>query len=213
MKHIKAEIKTQTPFIKEKRISYPMSGGQIRHLDYKDYVYFLCKGDENHPKSFHWEGRLYRAPTDKVKSWIEGDSHPWFPNNGLLKGPDAFNNYWYNIPVKHPGTKWLKLVHTFPKEVMESFRSLGTSTFSTNDYGMMYKDYTKKADKVVMKKAGDLGEFVLKQYFEKQPGVFNVQLNPQYYGAYDIEFDYEKEAKLSAEEYIMNMVKSYGEDD
>jgi len=26
MKHIKAEIKTQTPYIKENRISYPMSG-------------------------------------------------------------------------------------------------------------------------------------------------------------------------------------------
>ena len=193
MKHIKAEIKTQTPFITKKRISYPMTGGQIRHLGEKDYVWFLCKGDKNLPASFHWEGRLYRAPADKVKDWIEGDSHPWFPNNGLLKGPDKFNNCWYNIPVKHPGTKWLKLVHTFPKEVMESFRELGTSTFSTNDYGTMYKDYTKKANKDVMKKAGDLGEFVLKQYFEKQPGVFNVQLNPQYYGAYDIEFDYEKE--------------------
>ena len=77
---------------------------------------------------------------------------------------------------------------------MKVFRKLGTSSFSTNDSGMMYKDYTKKPDKVVMQKAGDLGEFYLKEYFEKQLGVVEVNLNPQPYGAYDIEFDYEKEA-------------------
>jgi hypothetical protein len=70
---------------------------------------------------------------------------------------------------------------------MKVFRKLGTSTFSTNDSGMMYKDYTKKADKVVMQKAGDLGEFYLKEYFEKQLGVVEVNLNPQPYGAYDID--------------------------
>jgi len=36
MKHIKAEIKTQTPYIKENRISYPMSGAQVKHLDEKN---------------------------------------------------------------------------------------------------------------------------------------------------------------------------------
>ena len=188
MKHIKAEIKTQTPYIKENRISYPMTGAQVKHLDEKNYVWFLCKADENLPGSFNWEGRLYRAPANKVKDWIEKDSHKYFPSNGLLKGPHPiFKNFWYNIPVDHNGTEWLKLVHTFPKDVMNVFRKLGTSTFSTNDSGMMYKDYTKKADKVVMQKAGDLGEFYLKEYFEKQLGVVEVNLNPQPYGAYDID--------------------------
>lgn len=195
MKHIRGEIKTQTPYIKRRAVSYPMTGAQIDHLDYKHFVWFLCKADDWLKGSFMWEGKLFMAPAPRVKNWIEKDSHIWFPDNGLLKGPHPqWGNFWYNILVNHYYTKWLKLKHTFTKEEMKVFRNLGTSSFSTNKSGDMYKDYSKKADKKVMKQAGDLGELLMKKYFERQPGVFNVQLNPQPYGAYDIEFDYDKEA-------------------
>ena len=192
--HYKIEVKTQTPYIKEDRVSYPMTGPQIEKLDRKNYVYFLIKADET-LKQYKWEGRLYRAAAKRVKDWIENDHKDYYPNNGLLKHNSYLKNFWFNIPVKDKfnSTPWLKLVHIFPKKIMIPLRKLGSSTFSANKVGLMYKDYSKKLDEVVMKTVGDRGEFILTKYFESQSGVSNVVLNPQPYGAWDIDLDYRRE--------------------
>ena len=192
MKHLKIEVKTQTPYMKEDRDSYPFTKPQIEKLDQKHWVYFLIKADET-LKRYKWEGRLYRAAAKIVKNWIEKDHAEYYQKNELLK--DNAYTMWFNIPVKDKfnSTPWLKLIHTFPKEEMIPLRKLGSSTFSANKVGLMYKDYSKKLDEVVMKTVGDRGEFILTKYFESQSGVSNVVLNPQPYGAWDIDLDYRRE--------------------
>jgi hypothetical protein len=136
----KCEIKTQTPYVKLHRVSYPIRPAQLKKLKQIDFVYFLCKADDSIIGSSRFEGRLYRAKAIDVHNWIEKDHLIMYKKNVLLKYDRYTNSFWFNIPMSIP---FLKLVHTFDKEDMEHFRKIGTSQYMTNQFNELVKKYNR----------------------------------------------------------------------
>ena len=136
----RCEIKTQTPYVKLRRVSYPLRYAQLQKLKQVNFVYFLCKADDAIIGSSKFEGQLYKAKAIDVYNWIDKDHAKKYKKNALLKHDPYTKCFWFNIPMSET---FLKLVHTFDKEDMKHFRKIGISQYKTNDFGELVKKYNR----------------------------------------------------------------------
>ena len=141
------EIKTQTPYVKKHRVSYPIRKAQIDKLLKTSYVWFLCKADSNMLPSFKYEGNLYKAKAKDVHSWIT-DTHKLKYKTGELTKHDPYKNiFWFNIPLNE---SFIKLVYKFDKKDMIPFRNIGVSDYKTTNVGTFYRSSNKNYAKEVI---------------------------------------------------------------
>jgi len=130
------EIKTQTPYVKKHRVSYPIRKAQIDKLLKTSFVWFLCKADSNMLPSFKYEGNLYRAKAKDVHSWITETHKLKYKTDELTKHDTYKDIFWFNIPLNE---SFIKKVYQFEKKDMIPFRNIGVSNYKTNNVGVFYK--------------------------------------------------------------------------
>ena len=146
-KNFLGEIKTQTPYVRKHRVSYPIRKAQIDKLLKINYVWFLCKADSNMLPSFKYEGHLYKANAKDVHSWITDKHRLKYKTDELMKHDTYKNIFWFNIPLNE---SFIKLVYKFDKKDMQHFRNIGVSDYKTNKFGTFYRNSNKNYAKGVI---------------------------------------------------------------
>jgi len=181
---IKGEIKTQTVYVKEKRLSYPLTDSQLRKLKELNYVWFLCTPDDKIYGSEKYSGRIYRIKADELLTFIENNGFK-DKNNEYVKERNGI--FWHNVPLS-----MLKLVGQIDKNKMidTKINQMGISEYNQSNKSNWTK--TKFVnDSAKMSKKGTIGEMLMKEYFESQQGVKTAQLQ-SVYNSIDVKINYEK---------------------
>ena len=204
----KIQVKTQTLRYTLNRgyeiVAFPLKRGQIENLLETRFCYFVGTGDYNvaptinHPR----EGEIIRANSKDLYEWLTKNMSNYFPNNEMIMNSISKNGFkrgsdsrdpWVNIPINHVGTKgWLKQTGKITDKIeLEHLRQMGTSKYSSNGAGTVYRNNKSKIDKNVMSKKGTVGENVIRNYFMKHPGVIELIPSGDVYEKWDyvIKFD------------------------
>ncbi len=181
-------------------VAYPAKQKQVDSLLTKHFEWFLGTADSKIPNTMGHKrvGEVVRAVASQLHNYLVNVQGKLFPNNAMLVHPYGYKDPWYNIPwfnhkgQPHPATKdWLKYVgHIKDKKIMDRFNHIGNTKWSDGHFHKKVKQDTNK-----MQKKGIIAEEIMKtEYFEKKPGVMNVELSPEIYSSWDVKFNYEKEA-------------------
>lgn len=181
-------------------VAYPAKKSQIDSLLTKHFEWFLGTADERIPNTMGHKrvGEVVRAVASQLHNYLVNVQGKLFPNNAMLVHPYGYKDPWFNVPwfnnkgQPHPATKdWLKYVgHIKDKKIMDRFNHIGNTKWSDGHFHKKVKQDTNK-----MQKKGIIAEEIMKtEYFEKKPGVINVELSPKIYSSWDVKFNYEKEA-------------------
>ena len=176
------EIKTQTPYLMGKCMSYPIKKFiQINKLkDNINYVYWLLTEDINLPGTLPYSGQIMRIKGIDLYNYIQSNGYK-DKNNNLIKS-NPYGGMWINIPFYK-----LKLVGQIDKDVMKKsgVGGTGTSMFSRTDMLEWFPN-KKKLDPNKMNTKGMIGEMLMKEYFEKQDRVTKVEKPEDIYSSVDI---------------------------
>ena len=182
MIYLNTEIKTQTPYLKAQCMSYPIKKMiQINKLkDTIDYVYWLCTEDINIPGTSSYSGRIYRIKGKDLYNYINEKGYK-DKNNAVIKS-NKRGDMWINIPFSK-----LKLVGQIDKDKMKDsgINGTGTSKYSRTDMLEWYPS-NYKLDSNKMNTKGMIGEMIMKEYFESQERVIEVEKPEDIYNPVDM---------------------------
>ena len=182
MIYLNTEIKTQTPYLKAQCMSYPIKKMiQINKLkDTIDYVYWLCTEDINIPGTSPYSGRIYRIKGKDLYNYINEKGYK-DKNNAVIKS-NKRGDMWINIPFSK-----LKLVGYIDKDKMKKsgIGGTGNSIFSRTDMLEWYPS-NYKLDSNKMNTKGMIGEMIMKEYFESQERVIEVEKPEDIYNPVDM---------------------------
>ena len=195
----KASVKTQTLRYSKNQgyecVAHPISKSQIDSLLNVKYVWFLGCGDYRIPETLGHkrEGEIARAKGPECHNWLTKEQGKYFEKNSLIVYPKGEKEPWFNIPLRHIGTRdWLKVVGKITdKDDLEHLRHMGSGKWETNDGRLQYFK-NKKIDPNIMGKKGAIGEEIIKRYILKQPGVNKVISSGDVYAKYDLQVYYKE---------------------
>ena len=191
MKNYKIQLKTQTPYVLRKAVSYPLAHQQMRNLDVNNYCLFLLKEDEKVFGSQKYAGQLWFIKCKDIKWWINEGHASYFRFNQLVKtftfDKECKSTVWFNIPLFHKATKdKFKLLHTFSKDDMLIFKELGISQYNTNQKGDFFRDFTQKYDTNKTSRTGNLSEVLVSDYLKTRKKVISSRISQNVYDPTDI---------------------------
>jgi hypothetical protein len=180
--NLNIEVKTQTPYLKTQRMSYPVKKDtQIEKLKSKiDFVYFLCTEDITMPSSSAYSGIIFRIKGIDLYNYIHDIGYK-DKNNPLIK-TNSWGGVWINIPISK-----LKRVGRIDKDIMKKsgIGGTGNSKFSSeglfNFYPSNFKFDTNKANT-----KGITGEMIMAKYFDSQERVIKVKKPENIYSPVDM---------------------------
>ena len=186
---INAEVKAQTPFYTfgpSGAMVYPITDAQYKKLSINLYVWFLATMDPKWlgPQAKHLNGRIYRISCKLLKEYIDNNRH----NKKLIK-EDKFVKGKFRIII--PLEMLTEVGRIDEKTMLESgITGTGTSDYSTVGNNVAKTSYAKSIDSGSVSKKGTTGEWLMKQYFEKQDIVEYAKIVDDPYGPTDIKIGY-----------------------
>ena len=181
-KRYNMEIKTQTPFIMTKCMSYPIKNyTQIDKLKNDiNYVYWLLTEDITIPGTSPYSGQIMRIKGIDLYNYIQINGYK-DKNNSLIKS-NSYGGMWINIPF----TKLLT-VGQIDKNIMKNsgVGGSGNSKFSRTEMLEWFPN-SKKLDPNKMNTKGMIGEMLMKEYFQKKDIVIKVEKPEDIYASIDM---------------------------